>query len=270
MRLLNLGCGTTFHDAWVNVDIEPSAPGVIQADFRARLPFDDGEFDAVYHSHVLEHLPAEQGDAFLGECLRVLKRDGIIRVVVPDLEQIARLYLEKLNAAERGNSDLDYQWMMLELFDQTVRSRSGGEMVKYLQRADVENVDFIRSRIGAELDGIQHPPRPGSILERVRKRRLSELVAFARRQLTRSVVRVVGGRAALDALDEGRFRRSGEVHQWMYDGFSLRRALERAGARDVKRCSAHESRILEFASYQLDAIDGAARKPDSMYMEGLA
>ena len=71
------------------------------------------------------------------------------------------------------------------------------------------------------------------------------------------------------ALKQGLFRMSGENHQWMYDRFSLRRALLVAGFSNVEKCSAYESRILGFNSYNLDTVIGGVRKPDSLFMEGI-
>lgn len=97
MKLLNLGCGSRFHPAWVNIDTAPAEPSVVAHDLREGIPFPDAEFDAVYHSHVLEHFPKRSAGPFLAECLRVLRPGGILRVAVPDLERIARGYLEAPN-----------------------------------------------------------------------------------------------------------------------------------------------------------------------------
>ena len=68
--------------------------------------------------------------------------------------------------------------------------------------------------------------------------------------------------------DIGRFRLSGEVHQWMYDRVSLGRLLTSAGFSEVRVCQAQDSAIADFASYQLDTDEaGAVRKPDSLFME---
>ncbi|MGB7623746.1 MAG: class I SAM-dependent methyltransferase, partial [Terriglobia bacterium] len=47
------------------------------------IPFPDLSFDVVYHSHFLEHVEKESAPAMIRECLRVLRRGGLLRVVVP-------------------------------------------------------------------------------------------------------------------------------------------------------------------------------------------
>src|ERR1017187_8522768 len=96
MRGLNLGCGDRLHPDWTNVDIVASGPGVRRCDLVAGIPFAAETFDVVYHSHLLEHLPKQIAPPFLRDCCRVLKRGGVVRVVVPDFEQIARTYLDAL------------------------------------------------------------------------------------------------------------------------------------------------------------------------------
>src|SRR6185436_2450514 len=81
---------------------------------------------------------------------RVLSPGGILRVATPDLEQICRLYLSKLGEAAAGMAQADYDWMMLELYDQAVRERVGGNMLAYLAQTPLPNEDFVFGRIGEE------------------------------------------------------------------------------------------------------------------------
>jgi predicted SAM-dependent methyltransferase len=149
-RLLNIGCGSRFHVDWVNIDLAPVDPAIIKCDIRKALPFRPNEFDAVYHSHVLEHLPRGEARLFLHECHRLLRPKGLIRVVVPDLEQIARQYLKWLESALRNDplAEENYDWIMLELYDQVVRMTSGGGMLAYLQAGHVSNLGFVKERCG--------------------------------------------------------------------------------------------------------------------------
>jgi hypothetical protein len=79
---------------------------------------------------------------------------------------------------------------------------------------------------------------------------------------------LIGGKAGREAAEEGFFRQSGEVHRWMYDAHSLRRALGGAGFVGVRRLGAQESGIPGFARYALDVDEqGRVRKPDSLFME---
>jgi len=56
------------------------------------LPFPDDSVDAIFSSHVLEHLFMDEVERLIDQCYRVLRPGGICRVVVPDLEKIMRLY----------------------------------------------------------------------------------------------------------------------------------------------------------------------------------
>jgi SAM-dependent methyltransferase len=52
------------------------------------FPFPSQSVSAIYTSHMLEHLYPWHAETCLRECLRVLKPDGVLRIAVPDLEQI--------------------------------------------------------------------------------------------------------------------------------------------------------------------------------------
>jgi SAM-dependent methyltransferase len=264
MTLANIGCGSVFHPAWVNLDVSPPDPAVRRWDARIGLPFSDGTVEACYASHVLEHLSKVEASRLLAECRRVLRPGGVIRIVVPDLEGIARHYLRLLDAADGGSVEAvaDYDWILLELFDQMVRTESGGEMHRYLMSDTIPNRPFVVARVGLEGStpdtGAATPPAQSAARKPPRPREAVALVAGA-----------LLGRDGRSAVKEGLFRRSGQVHLWMSDRFSLRRELEQSGFRDARRCSADQSRIPEFAGYNLDTVGGRVRKPDSLFMEAV-
>jgi predicted SAM-dependent methyltransferase len=58
------------------------------------VPFDAESVDFIYSSHMLEHLFREDALALLRDAHRALKRNGRIRVAVPDLAYALRLYQE--------------------------------------------------------------------------------------------------------------------------------------------------------------------------------
>src|SRR6266852_88962 len=151
MKYLNLGCGNRYHPDWVNIDIAPNGKDVIGHDLSTGIPLPDCSCDVVYHSHLLEHLRQPAALEFMRECRRVLKPGAILRVAVPDLERICRVYLEKLEQAlEDDRNRDDYDWIILELLDQAVREQSGGGMLSYLSQSPLPNEDFVYERIGEE------------------------------------------------------------------------------------------------------------------------
>ena len=262
----------TFHPDWVNLDSSALAPGVIGHDLRRGLPFASESFDAVYGSHVLEHLGPDAAMRLLDECLRVLRPGGIARIVVPDLEAIARLYLEALAAAEQGeaHAEFRYDWSMLELYDQSVRTVPGGRMASCLRRElGQREVGFIESRVGAEaLQAARGIPSRQADLRGLLYRRGRAAALRLRLGLASFLAWLALGSEGPRALREGVFRRSGEVHQYMYDRYSLKRAMARAGFARIQVRTAGESAVPDFTRYGLEVRDGKALKPDSLYLEG--
>ncbi len=68
------------------------------------LPFGNASVDAFYASHVLEHLYLDTAKALLVECFRCLRVGGIIRIAVPNLQNMVDIYQRnrktKADAAE--------------------------------------------------------------------------------------------------------------------------------------------------------------------------
>lgn len=253
-KYLNLGCGSHYHPDWTNVDIHSNNKDVIDCDLKKGIPFEDNSFDVVYHSHLLEHFPKSYAPLFLSECFRILKLGGMIRIAVPDLEQIARNYLIFLDKSLNGDEESwrKYEWTLLELFDQMVRNVSGGEMSKYWEQDPMPAESFVIERLGGEVI---------NAISNIRTKPELKIQSPSRTDFNSHTP---------DAMSIGKFRLSGEVHQWMYDRCSLKKLLEEAGFSNIRVCKANESLIPEFNSYHLDILpDGSIRKPDSLFMEGM-
>jgi SAM-dependent methyltransferase len=93
---LHLGSGGEHKSGWVNIDLLGD-PVELAWNLAIPLPFESGSADAVFHEHLLEHLPLPAGATLMRECHRVLKPGGILRVGVPDAGKLVRSY-----AGERG------------------------------------------------------------------------------------------------------------------------------------------------------------------------
>jgi len=251
--LLNLGCGANFHPKWENYDFTPAKCGVRQIDLGRPLLLPQAAYEACYMSHVLEHIPRQRVPQLLAEIFIVLAPGGIVRIVVPDLETIARLYLSELEMAASGDSNAvrRHEWMTLELIDQMTRSFTGGFMLRTMCSRPLPHRAFIEKRVG--LDGkkwIELADEDGESSEQ----RLQPSQVYSLPESTDEEV--------------DRFRRTGENHLWMYDRVSLGRLLQEVGFQDVRVCGAGESGIASFSDYNLDTDQaGVVRKPDSLFME---
>ncbi len=276
----NLGCGSQICPDWINIDLVRTGPGVVAHDLSTGIPLPDASCEVVYHSHVLEHLRRSDAQFFMRECFRVLKPGGILRVAVPDLEQICRQYLLALDRAlaKGAHAACDYEWIMLELFDQTVRPQSGGDMRAYLQQNPLPNEAFVYERIGevgremvsslrASVGQVAHSSENLSLGFGAFLRKMGRHMGV---QLAQKLVFWATGRRFIEACRLGRFRMGGEVHQWMYDRYSIEQLMISVGLKDPRQESALTSRISGWTDVPLDVLpDRTVRKPDSLFMEGL-
>lgn len=271
MNYLNLGCGSRFHKDWVNLDKHPTNSQVQKYDIQHGIPFPENTFDMVYHSHLLEHLSLDKVSSFTKECFRVLKPGGILRVVVPDLEQISRLYLLAFENSLIGDPDWQqkYDWIILELFDQVGRNFPGGKMLQYLQQDNLPDKEFIISRIGHEAINIFNTTNIDT--SQVKKKnnfqtRLLKIPSIFREFFTKFLL----GQREYNALQIGRFRLGGEVHYWMYDRYSLQHLLRKVGFQKINIRTAYDSTIHNWQEFHLDTDEeGNIFKPDSLYVEAI-
>ena len=97
--LVNVGCGPrnastlpAYFDNWrqLRVDVDASVEPDILADLTDLSPIPDGSADAVWAAHCIEHLYEHQVTLALAEFRRVLREDGFVCVIVPDLQAVAQ------------------------------------------------------------------------------------------------------------------------------------------------------------------------------------
>lgn len=101
--ILNAGCGASgaerlprMFSAWrhVRIDVDPAVQPDVVADLTDLSAFADNSADAIWTSHCIEHLYRHQVAPALAEIRRVLKPDGFVVVIVPDVQWIARYVVE--------------------------------------------------------------------------------------------------------------------------------------------------------------------------------
>tara|TARA_X000000368_G_scaffold44882_1_gene32233 strand:+ start:379 stop:1011 length:633 start_codon:yes stop_codon:yes gene_type:complete len=105
-KFLHVGCGpkrkdkTTKifnNDEWeeVTFDIDPKCNPNILGSMTDLSMIEDNTFDAIYSSHNIEHLFTHEAVIAAKEFLRVIKNDGYIMIVCPDLLSTCKAIIEK-------------------------------------------------------------------------------------------------------------------------------------------------------------------------------
>jgi predicted SAM-dependent methyltransferase len=89
----------------VRFDIDPEVePDIVGSILDLGSSFGSQSFDALWSSHVLEHLYAHEVFPTLQEFHRVLKADGFALIMSPDIESVAQFIVEHGIAAIAYNS----------------------------------------------------------------------------------------------------------------------------------------------------------------------
>lgn len=272
MKLLNVACGNRFHKDWVNIDFQASSREVNAINILSGLPYNDNSFDVVYSSNFLEHLTKNQADFVLSEIFRVLKPKGIVRIVVPDLENICREYLEILSGIENNNNKKRYEWIIVELLDQLVRTDSGGEMLKMYKSENVISDEFMKEyifeRVGEKINIFCNPPNKSTIKDKLKNINIKNI------KLQLFYVYISAVKKLFPPLINNSLVLNtsiGERHLWMYDAYSLSEKLKKNAFIDVRFFTHNESQILKFSDYYLDTnVDGTPYKGvSSLYCEAI-
>lgn len=73
----------------------------------------------------------------------------------------------------------------------------------------------------------------------------------------------------IERLLRGDAAKTGELHRWMYDVYSLARLLSDVGFGTLKQCESRTSWMEDWADFNLDtSVSGWVYKPKSLYLEG--
>lgn len=99
-KIVDLGSGPekdsyhTEEGAVLRVDIREDVNPDYRCDLRV-LPFANEEFDIVFSSHTLEHFERKEIGKVLDEWIRILKKEGELRLVLPNLKWAAQHILNE-------------------------------------------------------------------------------------------------------------------------------------------------------------------------------
>lgn len=89
-------------DSWTLSDIDPRHPNIVKVDARS-IQFDN--LEAIYASHIVEHIAIEEVPKMLKHWYDVLTPGGYIVINVPDMEWLAR---EIINVERGEEAASDY------------------------------------------------------------------------------------------------------------------------------------------------------------------
>lgn len=118
---LHLGCNhRDFGSDWVHID-GGDFPHLHSHDI-AKLPFDDDTVDLIYASHVFEYFDREEAVDVLKEWRRVLKKDGILRLAVPDMFKMMFYCLDNGYSVERFLGPI---YGKMKMGDKTIYHKTG-------------------------------------------------------------------------------------------------------------------------------------------------
>lgn len=94
MMLLNLGCGDRYAPGWHNVDFGTPHRVDQSVDLTGELPWERDGVLHVYMGHVLEHLTPGQAAVLLERLYSLVRPEGQIMIVGPDVKLAEKLQSE--------------------------------------------------------------------------------------------------------------------------------------------------------------------------------
>jgi hypothetical protein len=133
-------------------------------------------------------------------------------------------------------------------------------MIGYISKQHIENIEFIVNLWGVE--GRRAIENAREKTKKSPERSLGNVLGLKKFPIQRRnrlfAIKELVNRLLLgkeyEALQIGRFRISGEIHQWMYDRYSLSMLFNKCGFKNITRRTATDSYIPEWDKFQLDTI----------------
>jgi SAM-dependent methyltransferase len=170
-RYVQYGCGFTAPDEWINYDASPTLrferlpllgkvytrnkqrfpENVKYGDIVSGLPEKADSCDAVYCSHILEHLAYEDFLTALKNTYHILKPGGTFRGVVPDLRSAVLNYIEDYDRMDAPANNLMQNTMLgvesrAKTLSSGIKSLYGNS--KHLWMWDYKSLEFELKKAG--------------------------------------------------------------------------------------------------------------------------
>ena len=139
MIKLHLGCGKNYMKDYINIDIISNIAD-IKIDINDLSLYETESVDEIYASHVLEHFKLIQLPVLLKEWNRVLKKNGLLRIAVPDFDSCVKYYTETnklddilglLYGGQKNEYDLHYVIYNFDILSKLLNGFGFNNIVRY-------------------------------------------------------------------------------------------------------------------------------------------
>lgn len=261
-KYVNLACGNNFvnNSDWLNLDFI-EREGVKKTNLLDKLQLKDSSIEAIYCSHFVEHIPKKYLNFFFNECKRVLKVGGVMRIVVPDFEKMAKEYLDQ---RVKGNN-LKANFMMTSIIDQFVRKEPGGELAEEISQLSAADNKELKQYV---LD------RVGNVFEDSN----TSLGNFDRKLSTKliNIISKIYVKLILSLIPKTFYSQNvsmaevGELHKWIYDKHLLTNILIDCGFMNVQEVNHDYSKINNFPlSLDTNKYGKPIKGLDSLFLEAI-
>ncbi len=101
-RQLEIGPGNLRIEGFETLNIVGGKHVDYVLDATKKLPFSNESFSIIYTSHIVEHIPWYLVESSIREWHRIIKKDGILEIFVPDGLKICKAFVD---AEEKENDD---------------------------------------------------------------------------------------------------------------------------------------------------------------------
>ena len=271
IKLVNIACGDVYikNNNWVNLDIISNNKYVTKINLLNKLPFLDNSVDAIYCSHFLEHIPIDKVSNFLHECFRILKKGGVLRLVLPDFESLSKEYLKQVKLKNKVKSKI----VLLTIIDQCVRKKPGGLLNEFykdlltkkkVKKSEIKYLTF--------LNGVDFETKSKNKSKRTFNSYIQKIYSLIKIIFLNIWLKFIMMFLPKTFKEQNiSLARIGELHHWIWDYYSLSDYLVKAGFSKTTRQKYNMtiSKVSKLYIFDQDRKKKKSRGIESMYIESL-
>ena len=139
---LHLGSGSRYLEGYLHIDIADYEHIDINSSVDKLNTIDNDTIDEIYASHVIEYFDRNEVESVLKEWKRVLKKDAVLRIAVPNFEALIKVYKET-EEIEKILGPLYGKWDLTDgriIYHKTVYDKNS--LTELLKRIGFSNIEL--------------------------------------------------------------------------------------------------------------------------------